>query len=346
MTEIRRGLTVEGLTVEGLTVAYGETIAVADLDLELTTGGRLALMGPSGCGKTSVLRALAGLEPTRQGSIQWDDQRIDTLAPHRRRFGLMFQDYALFPHLNVAENVGFGLGTAGWAQSAISVRVGEALELVDLVGFEHRQIGSLSGGEQQRVALARTLAPQPRLLMLDEPIGSLDRPLRERLLVDMQAIFDRIEATVLYVTHDRDEAFAIADQVAVMSAGRIVGEGRPGELWENPRSAFVADFLGIPNLYRATAGDGFVDAGWLRIPTADPGRVSAIAVPHEAIRLTEDAGAYQGTTLRSRFSAGHYLVDVDVADGVVVELASDRLPSAGGRLRFVVDPERVLLLDG
>ena len=337
-----------GLVVSGLRVAYGETIAVEDLDLDLAVGARLALMGPSGCGKTSVLRSLAGLEPAPPGSITWENEQIDTLPPHRRRFGLMFQDYALFPHLTVARNVGFGLQTAGWPETAIINRVGDVLALVDLAGFEDRPIPSLSGGEQQRVALARTLAPEPRLIMLDEPIGSLDRPLRERLLVDMQAIFDRIEATVLYVTHDRDEAFAIGEEVAVMRAGRIVRGGRPDELWEDPRSEFVADFLGIPNLYPATLRDGFVDAGWLRFPARKVrprGNVVAVAVPNHAVRLSEGEDTITGRAVRSRFSSGHYLVDVVVADGSVIEVATDRLPTSGETIHLVVAVERVLLLD-
>lgn len=339
----------EGLTVRGLRVNYGETVAVVDVNLDLAVGARLALMGPSGCGKTSVLRSLAGLEPAPPGSITWDDQHIDSLPPHRRRFGLMFQDYALFPHLTVGQNVGFGLRTAGWPDAVAASRVGDVLTLVDLAGFEDRHTASLSGGEQQRVALARTLAPEPRLIMLDEPIGSLDRPLRERLLVDMQAIFDRIEATVLYVTHDRDEAFAIADEVAVMNEGRIVRGGRPGELWGDPRSAFVADFLGIPNVYPATRRAGFVDAGWLRVPLTEDGTaadVVAVAIPHEAVTLGEDAGATSGRAVRSRFSAGHYLVDVAVGDGVVVEIATDRAPAHNEDIHLIVDPQRVLLLNG
>jgi ABC-type Fe3+/spermidine/putrescine transport system ATPase subunit len=219
----------------------GERILDA-VSLHVSDGEIVAVLGPSGSGKTTFLRAIAGLIEPDSGDIRWDGSSIVGVPTHERRFGLMFQGYALFPHLDVAGNVGFGLRMAG--HDGIEAEVTEALRWVGLAGFEDRQIDSLSGGERQRVALARTLAPHPRLVMLDEPLGALDRNLRQRLVEDTRAVLDEREVTAIVVTHDREEAVAMSDRLALMRDGRIVQTGILEDILANPVDNWVTDFLG------------------------------------------------------------------------------------------------------
>ncbi len=208
----------------------------------------VCVLGPSGSGKSTLLRAIAGLEVPAAGSVRWDGDDLTGIAPHRRHFGLMFQDHALFPHRDVLGNVEFGLRMQHLPAAAVNSEARGALARVGLAGFEHRRVRELSGGEQQRVALARALAPDPRLLMLDEPLGSLDRELRERLAAELRSLFVSLGVTALFVTHDQDEAFALADRVVVMRAGRIEQVGPPEEVWRRPATEFTARFLGFANV--------------------------------------------------------------------------------------------------
>lgn len=233
-----------GLEIDDLVVRYGDATAVAGVTLAVSPGEIVAVIGPSGCGKSSLLRAVAGLEPLHRGAIRWAGADLAPLPVHQREFGLMFQDHVLFPHRDVGENIVFGLRMQRAGVREQQARVGEMLALVGLSGFERRRVDELSGGEAQRVALARALAPRPRLLMLDEPLGSLDRSLRERLAVDIRATVRELGVAALHVTHDQDEAFTVADRVAVMRCGRIVRADAPGSLWRDPRTEFVARFLG------------------------------------------------------------------------------------------------------
>jgi thiamine transport system ATP-binding protein len=233
------------LAVQQAVVRYGDHAALDGVDLTVRDGELTAVLGPSGSGKSTLLRAIAGLEPLQSGTITWDGSDVARVPAHRRRFGLMFQDYALFPHKDVAGNVGFGLRMQGRPTEEVRARVREVLALVDLEGFEHRSVTTLSGGEQQRVALARALAPEPRLLMLDEPLGALDRTLRERLTIDLERLLHRIGMTSIYVTHDHAEARAIGDQLVVMRAGRIEQVGTPDEVVAHPANDFVAGFVGV-----------------------------------------------------------------------------------------------------
>jgi ABC-type Fe3+/spermidine/putrescine transport system ATPase subunit len=227
-----------------------------DVSFDVAPREVLCLLGPSGCGKTTLLNIIAGLEQPESGQVLVEGQDISSVPVHQRGFGLMFQDLALFPHKNVRDNVAFGLRMANLAPHAIEAHVREALELVGLGGFGQRDVNQLSGGEQQRVALARSLAPRPRLLMLDEPLSSLDRALRERLMNELRDILTRVGQTAIYVTHDQQEAFALADRVVILSpgqegnAGRVVQIGAPQEVYRHPADAFVARFLGLTNLVR------------------------------------------------------------------------------------------------
>ncbi|BBO85931.1 spermidine/putrescine ABC transporter ATP-binding protein [Desulfosarcina ovata subsp. sediminis] len=277
------------LSVKNLAKAYDQP-AVDEVSFGLAEGEILCLLGPSGCGKTTLLRLIAGLESPDTGQVFINDQNMTTIPPHRRNFGLMFQEFALFPHKSVFDNVAFGLEMKRLPVSQIRTRTEAMLERVGLAGMARRSVAELSGGERQRVALARSLAPQPRLLMLDEPLGALDRALRERLLMDIHGILKRLETTAIFVTHDQSEALAVADRVAVMNAGRLEQVDPPETLYRHPQSLFVARFLGFENLLAGTlAGDGGIDTVLGRLyPSAlpdgmQPGdRVSVILRPEGA----------------------------------------------------------------
>lgn len=229
------------LNVDRVDVAIDSKRILEDVSLHVADGEIVAILGPSGSGKSTLLRAIAGLVDLADGDVRWDGQTIVGTPPHRRYFGLMFQGYALFPHMTVAGNVGFGL-RMGRADD-IDRRVSEALAWVGLDGFGPRQIDSLSGGEQQRVALARTLAPEPRLVMLDEPLGALDRNLRQQLVTDTRAVLEDREVTAIVVTHDREEAVALSDRLALMRGGTIVQTGRLEEILETPADDWVENFI-------------------------------------------------------------------------------------------------------
>jgi ABC-type Fe3+/spermidine/putrescine transport system ATPase subunit len=229
-------LSVKGVKVE----IEGKTI-LEDVSLEVAEGEIVAVLGPSGSGKSTLLRAIAGLVGLKAGDIKWNGRSVVDVPTHRRGFGLMFQGFALFPHMTVAANVGFGLKMAG--EPEIERRVSEALSWVGLDGFGPRKVDSLSGGEQQRVALARTLAPQPDLVMLDEPLGALDRNLRQRLVADTRQVLEEREVTAVVVTHDRDEASAMSDRLALMREGTIVQTGTLESILDTPRDGWVESFL-------------------------------------------------------------------------------------------------------
>ncbi len=239
------------LRATGIRVRFDDVVAVDDATIDVPEGQTLAVLGPSGCGKSTLLRVIAGLQRAERGDVEVDGRDVGDVPAHRRGVGLMFQDDVLFPHRDVAGNVAFGLRMANRPRPEIERRVEELLELVGLSGFQRRSVTSLSGGERQRVALARALAPEPRVLLLDEPLGSLDRPLHDRLLAELEELFARIGITVVTVTHDVTDAFALGHRVAVMRAGRVVQVSTPDELWAAPADAWVARFLGHANVTEA-----------------------------------------------------------------------------------------------
>jgi ABC-type Fe3+/spermidine/putrescine transport system ATPase subunit len=226
---------------EGAPLLHGISFTVA-------AGETVCLLGPSGSGKSTLLRIIAGLESAEQGQVRWEGNDLASVPAHRRGFGLVFQDYALFPHLNVADNVAFGLKMQDLSRDEIKLRVEESLRTVNLVGFEKRSVAELSGGEQQRVALARALAPRPRLLMFDEPLGALDRNLREQLMEELRRILHTTGVPAIYVTHDQEEAFTLADRILLLHDGQILRSGTPAEIWKDPGSAWAARFLDVGNV--------------------------------------------------------------------------------------------------
>jgi thiamine transport system ATP-binding protein len=234
------------LWVREVTVSFGDTLALDGATVEVGDDEILAVLGPSGSGKSTLLRVIAGLQRPDSGSVTFDGEDLGKVPAHRRRFGLMFQDYALFPHRNVGRNVAFGLEMQSLDRSEVDRRVAEVLDLVGLDGWELRETEGLSGGEAQRVALARTLAPRPRLVLLDEPLGSLDRMLRDRLVGEIREILEEASTPAVYVTHDHDEAERVADRLAIMRAGRIVQSGTLDEIRSSPATPWVQQFGGDP----------------------------------------------------------------------------------------------------
>lgn len=333
------------------------TDALQGVSLTVARGEIVCLVGPSGCGKTTLLRIVAGLEQADSGRLLLEGADLTSVPVHERGFGLMFQEFALFPDKSVAQNVTFGLRMAGRPRAAIDARVNEMLALVGMQGYGDRSIFDLSGGERQRVALARSLAPSPRLLMLDEPLGSLDRALRESLMDELRVILKRLGLTALYVTHDQQEALAVADRVVVMNRGRFAQVGTPRELYLAPASAFVARFLGLVNLLPAEVRaqePTLAHTALGSIPLAAPapaGHYSLLLRPN-ALDLASAQPALSGTVVEVSFR-GQFLrveIEADSANGksagtrLVFEAPLDTPISEGRPLRFGVEPALVTLL--
>jgi putative spermidine/putrescine transport system ATP-binding protein len=277
------------ISLHGLTKRFANALAVDGLSLDVRQGELVSLVGGSGCGKTTTLRMIAGFERPDAGEIRFDDRVVNDVPPRRRRVGLVFQSYALFPTMTVAENIAFGLRVARQPAAAIRARVAEMVALTHLNGLEERYANQLSGGQQQRVALARALARRPDVLLLDEPLSALDAKIRLRLRGELRRIQQDLGITAVYVTHDQEEALSIADRIAVMRAGRIEQIGSPEEIYTRPRTDFVADFVGISNLLACrvvSAADGAVE--WegerLRVPLP-PGATGSVMVSIRPERL-------------------------------------------------------------
>lgn len=294
------------LETEGVSVRFDGHQALDRVTLGVERREVVTVLGPSGSGKSTLLRVIAGLQAPDEGSVRLDGVDLTGQATHQRGIGLMFQDYALFPHRGVAGNVGFGLRMGGWDKTRVAARVAEVLELVGLPGFGSRRIDDLSGGEQQRVALARALAPSPQVLLLDEPLGALDRALREHLMGELATLFAELELTVILVTHDRDEAFSLGDRVAVMDQGRIRQVAPPDELWHQPADAFVARFLGHTAIVPARLVGGGVETEWGRVvvPSAGgPGGLVELLIRPGRARLgvpADAAGPESGLAIPGR----------------------------------------------
>ena len=243
----------EEVQLVDLVKRFGDVEAVAGINLQMPPGEFFSMLGPSGCGKTTTLRLIAGFERPNEGQILLDGVDMAQTPPHKRNVNTVFQNYALFPHLSVEDNVGFGLKYQNVSKQEMKEKIGRALELVQLSGYEKRRPSQLSGGQQQRVALARALILNPAVLLLDEPLGALDAKLRKRLQIELKALQEEVGITFVYVTHDQEEALTMSDRIAVMSHGRIEQVGSPTEIYEEPSTAYVADFLGISNLMEAKA---------------------------------------------------------------------------------------------
>jgi putrescine transport system ATP-binding protein len=336
---------------EGVSKAFGDTAAVRDVDLSIYEREFFALLGPSGCGKTTLMRLLAGFETPDAGRLMLADRDIASDPPHRRPIHMMFQAYALFPHLDVANNIAFGLKRQGLPKAEVAARVDEMLALTRLTGLGRRRVDQLSGGQRQRVALARALAPRPRILLLDEPMAALDKKLREETRFELMALQQRLGMTFMIVTHDQDEAMVVADRIAVMREGRIVQVGRPTEVYEAPADRETASFIGDINLFEgdvSAAGEGRVslqaaEGAFVAEGQAQPGARAWIGVRPEKIIVHVEPPAPGANMLAGVIQDYGYLGDwttylVELPGGRRVTAARANVARAAARPLGVGDP--------
>ena len=324
---------MSGVEISAVNKRYAAVTALDDVSLTIEDGEFFALLGPSGSGKTTLLRAIAGFVSPDTGNIRVDGEDIRDEPVHKRGIGMVFQHYALFPHMNVASNVGFGLSVRGVESKQITTRVGEILELVELSGYEQRMPSQLSGGQQQRVALARALVTRPRVLLLDEPLGALDKRLRQQMQIELRVIQREVGITTVFVTHDQEEALTLSDRIALLNEGRVIQLGPPAEVYERPRSHFAASFLGDANFFRGRVerdgdGDACVVFEGVRLTTGDAlpsaGATVTLAVRPEKMHISTapSAGAdnqlagqvvqavYAGSSLTYKVGSGEHIVTV------------------------------------
>jgi ABC-type Fe3+/spermidine/putrescine transport system ATPase subunit len=351
----------EGLSLRNLRKSYGNNVVLHDLSLEVGRGQLLSLLGPSGCGKTTTLNLIAGFADMTSGEIRLGGKNITAVPPNRRDTAIVFQNYALFPHMTVAENVGYGLKARKLRGQAVAERVGKMLELLDIGALGKRYPGELSGGQQQRVSLARAIAVQPSLLLLDEPLSNLDTKLRQEIRLEIRKLQQELEQTAVFVTHDQEEALVISDYIAVLNKGWLEQHGTPQELWEHPRTAYVADFMGVENILEVSTTDGQVrvaEAGRnlgavVPLPVSDqahvgfrPSNARIAAVDAEAdssalvMEVTVLDSAYMGTSFR-------YTVDASGGSARTIHVeqpVGDWQAKPGDSVRIIIDAPGLLPL--
>jgi len=341
------------LEVRGICRKMGGRSVLDGVSLTLEQGRILCVLGPSGCGKTTLLRVIAGLETADSGTVLFNGRDMAAIPPHRRNFGMMFQEFALFPHKSVAQNIAFGPEIQKQEPAGVARRVAQLVDLVGLAGLEDRGVADLSGGERQRVALARSLAPRPNLLLLDEPMGALDRVLRDRLMMDLRRILKALDTTAVVVTHDHAEAFAVADRVAVLFNGRVAQVDPPEELYRRPASAVVAAFLGFRNIVPGVQEPGELvrtGLGCFEVQNGLAGngapvdlliRPDAVCMEDDPDRDPDAPGRLQGRVLHSRFVGAVYRVAVRAANDQSLEFdlpIDSRPPETGAAIALRIKP--------
>lgn len=345
---------MEGLEIQDIWKRFGEVDVLQGISFLQKKGEILALLGPSGSGKTTLLEIIAGLVEPDQGDCLWNGESLLGVPPHLRNFGLMFQEYVLFPHKDVGENVAFGLKMAGTDREITSDRVKEVLNLVGLSGLENRDPATLSGGEQQRIALARSLAPEPRLVMLDEPLGALDRSIRERLIEELRDILKNSSQTALYVTHDQEEAFRIADSVVILGNGKTAQIGTPQEIYHQPNSPYIARFLGMNNLLKGETkptSEGTVlesEIGSWLVNDHHQGSGEILIRPDQVqVGMADDlrTASFTGKLISSSFSGSAIHLKIEVESQQLGFYCSDcgvDLPQMGESIQISFDPNKAL----
>ncbi len=328
------------LSIRQLTKRFDTAQVLKGIELEIPAGRFVTLLGPSGCGKTTLLRIISGITEASGGGIWLKDRRIDALPPEKRNFGLVFQTYALFPHMSVARNVAFGLEMRRVGKAEIAQRVGAALSLVGLADYAERLPRQLSGGQQQRVALARAIVIEPDVLLFDEPLSNLDAKLRDSLREDLRALQQKLGITSVYVTHDQSEAMALADEIVVMQAGEIVERGTPVDLYRRPQYRFTAEFLGMTNVLDCAISGESCRLPWgetRRLENPEAVNSEGVAIRPEDIAIAATDGAGHGTVTQTMFMgpATHYWVDIG---GTVL-----RVVTQGGNHAMLAQGQRVTL---
>jgi spermidine/putrescine transport system ATP-binding protein len=340
------------LSLEEIRKTYDGQNLLDGISFTVHPAETICLLGSSGSGKSTLLKIITGLELPEAGQICWNGENLANVPVHQRNFGLMFQDYALFPNRNVAQNVAFGLEMKKMTSAELQKKVGDALEMVGMAAFSARRVTDLSGGEKQRVALARALAPQPRLLMLDEPLGALDRGLRDQLILDLRSILKQSGIPAIYVTHDQEEAYTIADRMLLLHEGKIIQEGKPQEVYDHPANAWVAEFLGLNNqiqgvvklrkplIIKTAIGEIPVQTSLCRsIELGTP--VTIIIKPTGVIVSSMQEGQQQARTLDCVFSGELYRLTIQIG-GTVLKIISREFYAPGAMVGVTIRPDAVI----
>ncbi|GLY07685.1 ABC transporter ATP-binding protein [Actinoplanes sp. NBRC 101535] len=333
------------LRLDGVTRRFAGADALADLTLEIRRGEFIALLGPSGCGKSTALNCLAGLLPLSGGSIWRDDTRLDTLPPEKRGFGMVFQNYALFPHMSVQKNISFGLSMRGVPRAEARRRTTEAIRLVHLEEHARKLPGQLSGGQQQRVAIARAVVVEPSLVLMDEPLSNLDAKLRLEMRTEIRRLHQSLGLTTVYVTHDQEEALSLADRLVVLRDGRVQQIGTPEEVHTRPANRHVADFIGFRNLLPGRFSSAYFHTEGVRVKgtpvgTLEDGGPAVAAIRPEDVTLT---GELDATVEVAEYQGREIAAEVRTDDGLVLHLRTDRRLAPGDKVRIGLPADRLLI---
>ena len=322
--------------------------AVDDFNLEVQRGEFVTFLGPSGCGKTTTLRMIAGFEMPTEGEILLNGKDISKLPPNKRPINTVFQRYALFPHLNIYDNIAFGLKLKKLPKAEIEKKVKKALEMVDLEGFEDRRVQTLSGGQQQRIAIARSLVNEPEILLLDEPLGALDLNMRKEMQLDLKEMHESLGITFIYVTHDQEEALTMSDKIVVMSEGRIQQIGTPEDIYNEPKNAFVADLIGESNIFNGIMTGKlkgrFCGAEFECLDDVEHGtQVDVVVRPEDILIVSPEQGAVKGTVISVVFKGVHYEMEV-MANGFEWLVQSTKMVPVGTKVGIKVDPFNIQIM--
>ncbi len=337
------------IDLRNISVSFDGEQILKNINLYIRDGEFITFLGPSGCGKTTTLRIVAGFLEPDSGDVIFDGKRINGVPPHKREVNTIFQRYALFPHLNVAENIAFGLKLKKMPKDKIAEKVAEMLSLVNLKGFEHRNINSLSGGQQQRVAIARALAVDPKVLLLDEPLGALDLKLRKDMQVELKKIQQSLGITFIYVTHDQEEALSMSDTIVVMDSGKIQQIGSPTDIYNEPKNAFVADFIGESNIVDGIMKkDKVVEFSGHIFDCLDKGfgineAVDVVVRPEDVDVVPVDKGMLTGIVTSVTFKGVHYEIIVDIG-GFLWMIQSTDIQYVGDKIGLLIEPDAIHIM--
>ena len=337
------------IDIVDITKSYGDSVILDQLNLYIRENEFLTLLGPSGCGKTTLLRILGGFETPDSGKIIFDGKNINDIPPNRRQLNTVFQKYALFSHMTIADNIAFGLKIKGKSKAYIKDKIRYALKLVNLEGFEDRSPDSLSGGQQQRIAIARAIVNEPKVLLLDEPLGALDLKLRQDMQYELIRLKNELGITFVYVTHDQEEALTMSDTIVVMNQGYIQQIGTPEDIYNEPQNAFVADFIGDSNIIGATMiRDRLVEILGARFDCVDTGfgenkPVDVVIRPEDVELVSPEEGILQGTLIHSIFKGVHYEMEV-MANGFEWLVQSTKMVPVGTKVGIKVDPFNIQIM--